>query len=129
MPVSFSNRQLAFEFVSSGSPLPESTSPWERRELVSAALPPARKAVSKPSPLRGTEGSNPAPSSDESSANLTSGHAGIVADIAIAGMDRFATPVGLRPPFIAHPATLPHPDRRALLTLIAAAQKLRQHIQ
>src|SRR5438445_4251438 len=35
---------------------------------------------------------------------------------------RFATPVGLRPPFVAHPATLPHPDRRALLTLIAAAQ-------
>jgi len=37
----------------------------ERRELVSA--PPARKAVSKPSsPLRGTEGSNPASSSEES---------------------------------------------------------------
>src|SRR5438105_3540859 len=23
---------------------------------------------------------------------------------------RFATPVGLRPPFVTHPATLPHPD-------------------
>jgi hypothetical protein len=33
---------------------------------------------------------------------------------------RFATPVGLRPPFVAHPATLPHPDRRALLILFAA---------
>src|SRR5207248_11526835 len=32
----------------------------------------------------------------------------------------FATPVGLRPPFVAHPATLPHPDRRALLILFAA---------
>jgi hypothetical protein len=35
---------------------------------------------------------------------------------------RFATPVGLRPPFVAHPATLPHPDRRALLILFAAQQ-------
>src|SRR6185295_7829987 len=33
---------------------------------------------------------------------------------------RFATPVGLRPPFVMHPATLPHPDRRALLILFAA---------
>src|SRR6476646_375621 len=32
----------------------------------------------------------------------------------------FATPVGLRPPFVTHPATLPHPDRRALLILFAA---------
>src|SRR5438309_12014435 len=39
---------------------------------------------------------------------------------------RFATPVGLRPPFVAHPATLPHPDRRALLILFAAQQKRRQ---
>src|SRR6476646_2985568 len=37
---------------------------------------------------------------------------------------RFATPVGLRPPFVAHPATLPHPDRRALLILFAAQQCL-----
>jgi hypothetical protein len=36
---------------------------------------------------------------------------------------RFATPVGLRPPFVAHPATLPHPDRRALLILFAAQQQ------
>jgi hypothetical protein len=35
---------------------------------------------------------------------------------------RFATSVGLRPPFVAHPATLPHPDRRALLILFAAQQ-------
>jgi hypothetical protein len=33
---------------------------------------------------------------------------------------RFATSVGLRPPFVTHPATLPHPDRRALLILFAA---------
>ena len=33
---------------------------------------------------------------------------------------RFATPVGLRPPFVAHPATLPHPDRRARFILFAA---------
>ena len=37
----------------------------------SAALPAARKAVSKPSPLRGTEGSNPPRSGGESIANLT----------------------------------------------------------
>src|SRR5215831_18935993 len=37
---------------------------------------------------------------------------------------RFATPVGLRPPFVAHPVTLPHPDRRALLILFAAQQDL-----
>jgi hypothetical protein len=36
---------------------------------------------------------------------------------------RFATPVGLRPPFVAHPATLSHPDRRALLILFAAQQQ------
>ena len=36
---------------------------------------------------------------------------------------KFATPVGLRPPFVAHPATLPHPDRRALLLLFAAQQR------
>src|SRR5215831_13086662 len=36
---------------------------------------------------------------------------------------RFATPVGLRPPFVAHPATLPHPDRRALLIPFAAQQR------
>src|SRR5437868_4782403 len=36
---------------------------------------------------------------------------------------RFATPVGLRPPFVAHPATLPHPDRRALLILFAAQHR------
>jgi len=36
----------------------------------------------------------------------------------------FATPVGLRPPFVAHPATLPHPDRRPLLILFAAQQQL-----
>src|SRR6516162_5455073 len=35
---------------------------------------------------------------------------------------RFATPVGLRPPFVAHPATLPHPDRRARFILFAAQQ-------
>src|ERR1700730_13677016 len=35
---------------------------------------------------------------------------------------RFATPVGLRPPFVTHPATLPHADRRALLILFAAQQ-------
>jgi hypothetical protein len=34
------------------------------------------------------------------------------------------TPVGLRPPFVAHPAILPHPDRRALLILFAAQQLL-----
>src|ERR1700720_4989423 len=28
---------------------------------------------------------------------------------------RFATSVGLPPPFVAHPATVSHPDRRALL--------------
>src|ERR1700730_3376736 len=37
---------------------------------------------------------------------------------------RFATPVGLRPPFVAHPATLPHPDRRALLILFAAPHQV-----
>jgi len=37
---------------------------------------------------------------------------------------RFATPVGLRPPFVTHPATLPHPDRRALLILFAAQHAL-----
>ena len=37
---------------------------------------------------------------------------------------RFATPVGLRPPFVAHPAKLPHPERRALLILFAA-----QHLE
>jgi len=36
---------------------------------------------------------------------------------------RFATPVGLRPPFVAHPATLPHPDRRARFILFAAQQQ------
>src|SRR5215471_3160068 len=40
---------------------------------------------------------------------------------------RFATPVGLRPPFVAHPATLPHPDRRALLILFAAQHELGSH--
>jgi hypothetical protein len=35
---------------------------------------------------------------------------------------RFATAVGLRPPFVTHPATPPHPDRRALLILFAAQQ-------
>src|ERR1700730_5974610 len=35
---------------------------------------------------------------------------------------RFATSVGLRPPFVTHPATLPHPDRRSLLILFAAQQ-------
>src|SRR4029077_10506731 len=39
---------------------------------------------------------------------------------------RFATSVGLRPPFVTHPATLPHPDRRALLILFAAQQRDRQ---
>src|SRR5438270_13365879 len=33
---------------------------------------------------------------------------------------RFATPVGLRPPFVAHPATLPHPDLRPFLIFFAA---------
>jgi hypothetical protein len=33
---------------------------------------------------------------------------------------RFATPVGLRPPSVTHPAILPHPDRRALLIPFAA---------
>src|ERR1700736_691105 len=32
----------------------------------------------------------------------------------------FATPVGLRPPFVTHPATLSHPDRRAFPILFAA---------
>src|SRR4029077_13091251 len=36
---------------------------------------------------------------------------------------RFATSVGLRPPFVTHPATLPHPDRRALFILFAAQQR------
>jgi hypothetical protein len=36
---------------------------------------------------------------------------------------RFATPIGLRPPFVAQPATLPHPDRRALLILFAAQHR------
>src|SRR6202035_86634 len=39
---------------------------------------------------------------------------------------RFATPVGLRPPFVTHPATLSHPDRRALLILFAAQQAIRR---
>src|SRR6202045_3232730 len=39
---------------------------------------------------------------------------------------RFATPVGLPPPFVAHPATLPHPDRRALLILFAAQHRFRR---
>src|SRR5207237_5723939 len=42
---------------------------------------------------------------------------------------RFATPVGLRPPFVAHPATLPHPDRRALLILFAAQQPVAEASQ
>jgi hypothetical protein len=36
---------------------------------------------------------------------------------------RFATSVGLRPPFVAHPATLSHPDRRAFLIPSVAQQK------
>src|SRR5690349_25153391 len=41
---------------------------------------------------------------------------------------RFATPVGLRPPFVAHLATLPHPDRRALLILFCrSASRRRKH--
>src|SRR6202030_830533 len=42
---------------------------------------------------------------------------------------RFATPVGLRPPFVTHPATLPHPDRRALLILFAAQQACSTHVR
>src|SRR6266481_2116064 len=38
---------------------------------------------------------------------------------------RFATSVGLRPPFVAHPATVSHPDRRALLILSVAQQSCR----
>jgi len=37
---------------------------------------------------------------------------------------RFATPVGLRPPFVTHPATLSHPDWRAFLILFAAQHLL-----
>jgi hypothetical protein len=33
---------------------------------------------------------------------------------------RFATSVGLRPPFVTHPATLSHPDCRAVFILFVA---------
>src|SRR5947209_1406437 len=36
---------------------------------------------------------------------------------------RFAPPVGLRPPFVTHPATLSHPDRRAVLIPFAAQHR------
>src|SRR6266550_3552799 len=38
---------------------------------------------------------------------------------------RFATSVGLPPPFVAHPPTVSHPDRRALL-IPSVAQQGRQ---
>jgi hypothetical protein len=37
---------------------------------------------------------------------------------------RFATSVGLRPPFVANPATLSHPDRRAFLIPSVAQQAI-----
>ncbi|HEX3520890.1 MAG TPA: winged helix-turn-helix domain-containing protein, partial [Stellaceae bacterium] len=37
---------------------------------------------------------------------------------------RFATSVGLRPPFVTHPATLSHPDCRAVFILFVAQQRI-----
>ena len=41
---------------------------------------------------------------------------GAVGFVLSAAGRQIRTPVGLRPPFVAHPAIPPHPDRRALLS-------------